>query len=41
MTEGRWTPLTEEEKVGEIKTLLERLDGITSAVQSDHVMNLL
>jgi radical SAM superfamily enzyme YgiQ (UPF0313 family) len=41
MTEGRWTPLTEEEKVREIRTCLERLDGITSTVQSDHVMNLL
>ena len=41
MTEGQWTPLTEEEKVREIKTFLERLDGITSTVQSDHIMNLL
>lgn len=41
MTEGRWTPLTEEEKVREIKTFLERLDGITSTVRSDHIMNLL
>jgi radical SAM superfamily enzyme YgiQ (UPF0313 family) len=41
MTEGRWAPLTEEEKVRELRTFLERLDGITSTVQSDHVMNLL
>lgn len=41
MTEGRWMPLTEEEKVREIKACLERLNGITSTVQSDHVMNLL
>jgi radical SAM superfamily enzyme YgiQ (UPF0313 family) len=41
MTEGRWTPLTEEEKVREIRACLERLDGITSTVQSDHIMNLL
>jgi len=41
MTEGRWVPLTEEEKVGEIRACLERLDGITSTVQSDHIMNLL
>ncbi|MBI5684904.1 MAG: radical SAM protein [Verrucomicrobia bacterium] len=41
MTEERWTPLTEEEKVREIRTCLERLDGITSTVQSDHIMNLL
>ncbi|MFA7006257.1 MAG: radical SAM protein, partial [Verrucomicrobiia bacterium] len=41
MTEGRWVPLTEEEKVREIKACLEHLDGITSTVQSDHIMNLL
>jgi radical SAM superfamily enzyme YgiQ (UPF0313 family) len=41
MREGRWTPLTEEEKVREIRAWLERLDGITSTVQSDHMMNLL
>jgi len=41
MTEGRWLPLTEEEKVRELRTCLERLDGITSTVQSDHMMNLL
>ncbi|MCX6898543.1 MAG: radical SAM protein [Verrucomicrobia bacterium] len=41
MTEGKWTPLTEEEKVREIRACLERLDGITSTVQSDHIMNLL
>jgi len=41
MTEGRWAPLTEEEKVRELRTCLERLDGITSTVQSDHMMNLL
>ena len=34
-------PLTEEEKVHEIRACLERLDGITSTVQSDHIMNLL
>ena len=41
MTEGRWTPLTEEEKVRELRILLERLDGVTGTVQSDHMMNLL
>ncbi len=41
MTEGQWTPLTEEEKVREIKTFIERLEGITSTVRSDHIMNLL
>lgn len=41
MAAGRWSPLTEDEKVREIRCFLERLDGITSTVQSDHVMNLL
>jgi radical SAM superfamily enzyme YgiQ (UPF0313 family) len=41
LTEGQWTPLIEEEKVREIRTCLKRLDGITSTVQSDHIMNLL
>jgi hypothetical protein len=41
MTEGQWAPLTEEEKVRELRICLERLDGITSTVQSDHMMNLL
>ncbi|MBM3861214.1 MAG: radical SAM protein [Verrucomicrobia bacterium] len=41
MTEGQWVPITEEEKVREIKACLERLDGIASTVQSDHMMNLL
>lgn len=41
MTEGRWTPLTEEEKVRELGECLEGLKGVTSTVQSDHMMNLL
>lgn len=41
MTEGQWTPLADEEKVREIRDWLERLNGITSTVQSDHIMNLL
>ncbi len=41
MAEGRWRPLTEQEKVGELRLFLEKLDGITSRVRSDHVMNLL
>lgn len=41
MEEGRWSPLTEEDKVVEIRDWLQRLDGITSTVQSDHMMNLL
>jgi radical SAM superfamily enzyme YgiQ (UPF0313 family) len=41
MTEGQWTPMTEEDKVRELRTCLERLDSVTSTVQSDHMMNLL
>lgn len=41
MMEGKWTPLTEVEKVEEIRLFIEHLDGITSTVQSDHIMNLL
>jgi hypothetical protein len=41
MAAGTWTPLTEEEKVREIRLFIEKLEGITSSVQSDHIMNLL
>jgi len=41
MLRKEWTPLTEEEKVGEIKALIENLKNITSTVKSDHIMNLL
>lgn len=41
MEEGIWTPLTEEEKVRELRLFLERLEGITSRFLSDHMMNLL
>jgi len=41
MTAGQWTPLGEVEKVAELRRCLERLDGVTTTVQSDHVMNLL
>jgi radical SAM superfamily enzyme YgiQ (UPF0313 family) len=41
MAAGRWTPLTEEEKVREIRLFIEKLEGLTSSVQSDHIMNLL
>ena len=41
MMDKRWTPLTEEEKVKEIRLFIENLQGITSTVQSDHIMNLL
>ncbi|MBN2159467.1 MAG: radical SAM protein [Spirochaetes bacterium] len=41
LLDKRWAPLTEEEKVLEIRLFLENLEGITSRVQSDHIMNLL
>ncbi len=41
MNDGRWHPLSEEEKVREIRLFIETLEGITSAVRSDHIMNLL
>jgi len=41
MEQGKWTTLTEEEKVREIRLFIEKLEGITSTVQSDHIMNLL
>ncbi len=41
MAVGRWMPLTEEEKVREIRLFVEKLEGITGSVQSDHIMNLL
>lgn len=41
MERGEWTPLTEEEKIHEIRLFLEHLDGATSMVKSDHMMNLL
>lgn len=41
MSEGRWAPLTEEEKVRELRDCLDRLAGVTTTVQSDHMMNLL
>jgi len=39
--DGRFLKLTEVEVVGEILTFLEHLDGITSMVLSDHILNLL
>ncbi len=38
---GEWTPMDEDEKVKEIRLFVESLDGITSTLQSDHMMNLL
>lgn len=38
---GKFTPLPDDEQAEEIKLFLETLDGITSTVTSDHIMNLL
>lgn len=38
---GRFEKCTEVEVVEEILMFIERLDGITSVVQSDHILNLL
>ncbi len=38
---GKFTPLTDDEQAEEIKLFLETLDGITSTITSDHIMNLL
>ena len=41
MENGEWEPLTEKEKVEELKNMIEGLNGIDSYVQSDHMMNLI
>ncbi len=41
MERGEWEPLTETEKVEELRNMIENLEGITSFVQSDHMMNLI
>lgn len=38
---GRFTPLTDDETVQEIRLLIESLEGIHSTLTSDHIMNLL
>ena len=38
---GRFEPLTDVEMVREIQLFLENLGGLTSVVQSDHILNLL
>ena len=40
MEEEEWTPLTEEEKVAELRLFIENCQGITSQLLSDHMMNL-
>ena len=39
--DARLTPLTEVQTVGEIRRLIEALDGTRSRLVSDHIMNLL
>lgn len=41
MERGEWAPLGEVEKVREIRLFIENLEGITSIVKSDHIMNLI
>jgi hypothetical protein len=41
MREGRFTPQTDDMVVKEIEIFLETLDGITSTITSDHIINLL
>lgn len=41
MNANEWTPLSEEGRVREIRLFMENLEGITSIVQSDHIMNLI
>ena len=41
MERGEWEPMTEREKVLEIRNMIEHLDGITGIIQSDHMMNLI
>lgn len=41
MESGEWIPLGETEKVLEIRKMIENLSGITSYIQSDHMMNLI
>ncbi|MCX8125286.1 MAG: radical SAM protein [Spirochaetes bacterium] len=41
MEKGTWTPLSEIEKVHEIRLFIEHCDNITTTLTSDHMMNLL
>ncbi len=41
MNECEWIPLTEKGKVEEICKMISLLDGISSYIQSDHIMNLI
>jgi len=41
MTSGAFQPLDEDEIVAEIRLLIESLHGVTTALVSDHILNLL
>jgi histone acetyltransferase (RNA polymerase elongator complex component) len=41
MDDGEWIPLSEKARVEEIRNMISLLQGITSYVQSDHMMNLI
>ncbi len=41
MMNKEWFPVSEEGKIREIKLFVENLHGITSLLQSDHIMNLI
>lgn len=38
---GEWEPLSEKEKVEELRDMIDALNGINSYIQSDHIMNLI
>ena len=41
VAEGTFQPLTDDEMVEEIRLMIDHLEGITSTITSDHIMNLL
>jgi radical SAM superfamily enzyme YgiQ (UPF0313 family) len=41
VTEGSFIPLTDDEAAEELRLLVDHLEGISSTVTSDHIMNLL
>jgi hypothetical protein len=41
VADGTFIPLTDDEMVEEIRLMIDHLEGITSTITSDHMMNLL
>jgi hypothetical protein len=41
VNEGTFTPLTDDEAAEELRLLIDNLEGISSTITSDHIMNLL